>query len=178
MICTFLNVTAENPLTWGTFIQVLHNTAMIGIRIFVWICGYKPQLHLILFSFDSIERDIRLSSGHQEASSVGLNRPEAEVVQLFLWLFKDNLHWGALKPLWAGCLCMIALSCRRPLSEIGWVYIYAWSLRGHFSSCTCVFVCEGLSWAPSACLSNRVQPLICSLLKDHEYAWQPYLPSQ
>lgn len=39
------------------------------------------------------ESDSVLSSVQQEASSVGLKRPEAELAQLFLWLFKDILHW-------------------------------------------------------------------------------------
>lgn len=36
------------------------------------------------------------------ASSVGLKRPEAEVAQLFLWLFKDNLQ----RELWVQAVCV------------------------------------------------------------------------
>lgn len=39
------------------------------------------------------ESDSMLSSERQEASSAGLKGPVAEVAQLFLCLFKDNLHW-------------------------------------------------------------------------------------
>lgn len=60
---------------------------------FVWFGGYKSWPDLILLSLCPNESNSRLSSGHQEASSPGLKRPEAEVTQLFLWLFKDNLHW-------------------------------------------------------------------------------------
>lgn len=74
-----------------------------------------------------------LSSMHQEASSVGLKRPEAEVAQLFLWLFKDNLHWEPQK---AVCPSVIPTVCERLLFEIAWVYIYPCYLWVHFFSIT------------------------------------------
>lgn len=68
------------------------------------------------------ESGIMLSSVHREASSVGLKGPEAEVAQLFLWLFKDNLHWEPWSRL---SLSATPISCGRLLSEIARVFISA-----------------------------------------------------
>lgn len=116
-------------------------------------------------------------------ASVGLKRPEAEVAQLFPWLFKDNLHWKLSAPLWYQCHAKYYF-LRLP----GFMYsICSWYLR------VCIFppysACVGLSsschWRTqlcscvlNACLSDRLQPLISSLLGSHEYAWRPYLPVQ
>lgn len=54
--------------------------------------GYDPCPLPISLSLCLNESDSMLSSVHRDASSVGLKKPEAEVAQLFLWLFKDSLH--------------------------------------------------------------------------------------
>lgn len=116
------------------------------------------------------ESDSTLSGVHRQTSSVGLKRPEAVVAQLFLWLFKDNLHWELWSHSKLVCLSVILISCESLLPEIAWVYICPWYLCVHFSSyimwgplyfCWCrTQLC---SCALNACLSDRVQPLISRL---------------
>lgn len=87
---------AENPRflsvfirSWGFQVKNAH---------FVWFCGYNLWPHHIFV--------IPLSKWKWQqalqASTVGLKRPEAEVAQLFLWLFKDNLRWE----LWGQAVCV------------------------------------------------------------------------
>lgn len=125
---------------------------------------------------------------HQGASSVGLKRPKAEVAQLSPWLFKDNCigiyevpasrlslgdtnimqrttFWDCL----GSYLCMISVSAFSS-------FVYC------LCDC-CISASAGLSREPcscvfKACLSDRVQSLIPSLLGSHEYACQPYLSVQ
>lgn len=80
MMCLFKDIVFHLP----DFLRVLWLLPMVSIHFVIPLPKWKWQ---------------HAPGVHQEASSVGLKRPEAEVAQLFLWLFKDNLHrelWSSL----------------------------------------------------------------------------------
>lgn len=111
---------------------------------------------------------------------------------------KEAWSWG-LHSCSSGCLkitCIgsygVTVSClplcdtdtrKKTLFEIAWFYICTWHLCLCFSPYIqyigllyfCYWRTQLCSFVLNACLSDRVHPLISSVLGMHEYAWQPYL---
>lgn len=120
----------------------------------------------------------RLSSVQQEASSVGIKEAAScGCKSCFLWLLKDNLHWELTKSQRAACLSVIRISRQRLSRDCPRLYLHMMSpcarlvrrtLRpGRLFPCYCRT--RQRSCALNSCLSDRIQPLICSLRGTHEY---------